>query len=105
MSTPIKTTLPDTVPTPIKIPQPVSKEKFCKVRFPGRSKKTYDYFIGDVKDIEVGDIVEVFVHDRLTKTISKKLATVTYLSQDGEVSYYARSTIIKIHHKFYKLLR
>lgn len=94
-----------TVPAPVKPPLPLSDEKFCSVRFPGRSKKTYDYFIGDLEDIEVGDIVEVFVHDRWTETIVKKLATVTYLSRDGEVSPYARSTVIKIHHKFHKLLQ
>ena len=56
--------------------------------------KPYDYFLGNHIGINVGDEVEVYVHDKWAHRIKRKTARVVYISQPGETSLYARSVII-----------
>ena len=75
--------------------------RFVSVSFSPNARKTYDYFVGYCHWVNIGDVVEVCVHDRRNggKIVHKK-AVVEYISQPDEESYYARSSIVRIiNHK------
>lgn len=91
-----------TIPAPPKpplesAPPPPSQEirngLFVSVVFK-KGGKPYDYFLGNHIGINVGDEVEVYVHDKWAHRIKRKTARVVYISQPGETSLYARSVII-----------
>lgn len=65
---------------------------FVSVEF-RKGGKAYDYFLGKHTDVNIGDKVEVYVHDRRSHRLKKKKARVVYISEPGEISPYARSEI------------
>ena len=71
-----------------------SARKFVSVVFKESDNQLYDYFIGD-NDLKIGDRVEVPFHDKHSNTNEIKIATVKYISQNGEQSKYARSYVIR----------
>lgn len=80
-------------PQPIPPPPPKFHEGiFVSVEF-RKGGKAYDYFLGRHTDVNIGDKVEVYVHDRRSHRLKKKKARVVYISEPGEISPYARSEI------------
>jgi len=74
-------------------PTEIIVKRFVSVIFSEDSKKSYDYFLGKHKNVQVGDFVEVYA-DKLDNGKPKwAIAKVVYLSSPGETSEYARSSI------------
>ena len=96
---PTPKSIPSSPPTPPKPPKPstapttLPQKRFVQVIFKKRSKRRFDYLLGDNNDIRVGDFVVVHVSNG--GKITWKIAKVMYISKPGEVSEHARSTIIK----------
>ncbi|MBQ6297122.1 MAG: hypothetical protein IJK81_05455 [Selenomonadaceae bacterium] len=67
--------------------QPTGR-KFVSVKFYRNSPDKFDYFIGKITGLKIGDYVMVPVKGTL------KPATVCYISKPGEISQYARSEIV-----------
>lgn len=67
--------------------QPTGK-RFVSVKFYRNSPDKFDYFMGKITDLKIGDYVMVPVKGTL------KPATVCYISKLGEISQYARSEIV-----------
>ena len=99
-------------------PKSTKGKRFVQVKFKESSRKCYDYLIGDVRGLKVGDVVLVPIHkskERLDKEIRRMIiemeltgkpgemprkttclrAKIMRISKPGEVSQYARSVIIK----------
>lgn len=77
-------------------PQYFSNDKrFVQVIFKKNSKRRYDYFLGENYDVQVGDFVVVWVHDKFSGENKWKIAKVLYISSPYEVSEKATSTVIK----------
>ena len=72
-------------------PQHAAK-RFVQVIFTPNSKKCYDYLLGDIQDVNVGDFVEVYVSTDNGKS-EVAVAQVVYISEPGEVSKFAKSKI------------
>lgn len=90
---------PDALPVEPAPPQPVPPPPpkfyegiFVSVEF-RKGGKAYDYFLGKHTDVNIGDKVEVYVHDRRSHRLKKKKARIVYISEPGEISPYARSEI------------
>ena len=93
---PVEPAAPQSVPPspPSPSPPPKFHERiFVSVEF-RKGGKAYDYFLGRHTDVNIGDKVEVYVHDRRSHCLKKKKARVVYISEPGEISPYARSEII-----------
>ncbi len=73
----------------------VDENTFVSVIFKKNDKKYYDYLLGDVSDVHVGDFVEVYVSNKFDDELTSQLlvAQVIYISVPGEVSEYAKSKI------------
>ena len=107
--------VPHPRPRPTRKPLPVEK-RFVQVAFNERSQKRYDYLLGNIYDLEVGDFVLVPIRkskERLDKEFQRLAiemeitsrrgekprkttclrARVKYISEPGETSEYARSKI------------
>ena len=94
---PVEPAAPQSVPPspPSPSPPPKFHERiFVSVEF-RKGGKAYDYFLGRRTDVNIGDKVEVYVHDRRSHCLKKKKARVVYISEPGEISPYARSEIIR----------
>lgn len=75
-------------------PPLVSDENtFVRVIFKKNDKKYYDYLLGEVVGVQVGDFVEVYFSNKLSGKAERHVAKVIYISKPGEISDYARSTI------------
>ena len=87
------------VQQPQKTPPPqrtlYPEKRFVSVIFKKGDKKRYDYFLGDNYDVNVDDFVVVPVHDKFSGRNTIKIARVKYVSAPGEVSYKAKSTVIR----------
>ena len=68
--------------------------KFVSVVFKENKTQLYEYFTGDI-DLKIGDRVEVPFHNKSTGNNEVKIATVKYVSADGEQSSFARSYVIR----------
>ncbi|MBR5913722.1 MAG: hypothetical protein IKZ58_05130 [Selenomonadaceae bacterium] len=71
-----------------------SSRKFVSVKFKESDTQLYDYLIGDNYDLKVNDRVEVPISSKFTDKTTK-IATVKYVSSDGEYSDYAKSYVIR----------
>lgn len=83
-------------PPPIQPTPPSSApygKQFVQVIFKKRSKKRYDYFLGETQNVHVGDFV--VVHVNINGKNTWKIAKVMYISSPGEISIHAKSPIIK----------
>lgn len=83
---------PQPVPPSSSPPPKFHEGIFVSVEF-RKGGKAYDYFLGRHTDVNIGDKVEVYVHDRRSHRLKKKKARVVYISEPGEISPYARSEI------------
>lgn len=75
---------------------PVTDENtFVRVIFKRNADRYYDYLLGDVNDVHVGDFVEVYASNKFDdEPGSQRLAAqIIYISEPGEVSEYAKSKI------------
>ena len=72
---------------------PPSSETFVSVIFREGDRKHYDYLLGDIRDVHVGDFVEVYFNNKASGKVERRTAKVIYVSEPGEVSDYARSNI------------
>lgn len=71
-----------------------NKDIFVDVTFDADSKR-YSYFLGDVQNLQIGDFVAVFAHDKKDgNKIKLKIVRVEYISDVGEFSIYANSPIV-----------
>ena len=68
-------------------------EMFVSVIFREGDRKHYDYLLGDIRDVHVGDFVEVYFNNKASGKVERRTAKVIYVSEPGEVSDYARSNI------------
>lgn len=89
---PVEPAPPQPVPSPPPPPSKFPEGIFVSVEF-RKGGKAYDYFLGRHTDVNIGDKVEVYVHDRRSHRLKKKKARVVYISEPGEISPYARSEI------------
>lgn len=89
---PAEPTPPQPVPPSSSPPPKFHEGIFVSVEF-RKGGKAYDYFLGRHTDVNIGDKVEVYVHDRRSHRLKKKKARVVYISEPGEISPYARSEI------------
>lgn len=71
-----------------------SGNKFVNVIFEKGAKRSYSYLVGDF-EVKIGDFVVVPISDRDSGQSKLKSAKVVYISAPGEVSFYAKSQIIK----------
>lgn len=71
-----------------------SGNKFVNVIFEEGAKRSYSYLVGDF-EVKIGDFVVVPISDRDSGQSKLKSAKVVYISAPGEVSFYAKSQIIK----------
>ena len=73
----------------------VDENTFVSVIFKKNDKKYYDYLLGDVSDVHVGDFVEVYASNKFDDEGGSQLfvAQIIYISKPGEVSEYAKSKI------------
>ncbi len=74
---------------------PPSSETFVSVIFKAGDKKYYDYLLGDIRDVHVGDFVEVYFSNKFSGGAECVAAQVVYISKPGEVSKYAKSAVVK----------
>lgn len=92
LTPPVKPAPPQPVPPSSSSPPKFHEGIFVSVEF-RKGGKAYDYFLGRHTDVNIGDKVEVYVHDRRSHRLKKKKARVVYISEPGEISPYARSEI------------
>ena len=71
-----------------------SSKIFVKVIFEKDAAKSYDYLLGDF-EVKVGDFVVVRTSDINSGKVKLLNAQVVYISEPGETSEYAKSTIFK----------
>lgn len=71
----------------------VKVKTFVKVIFSKDSKKSYDYFLGKHKDVQIGDFVEVYANKLDNGKPRCAIAEVVYISSPGETSEHAKSSI------------
>ena len=79
-------------------PQPLqlnSAPRFVSVIFKKGDRKRYDYFLGNLTNVNIDDFVVVPVHDKFTDKNTIKVARVKYVSSPGEVSAKAKSTVLR----------
>lgn len=69
-------------------------ERFVSVIFRKGARKRYDYFIGENHDLKVGDFVVVPVYENNPYKFDLKIVKVKYVSEYGEISTRAYSTVI-----------
>ena len=83
--------------SPAQTPPPfVSDEKaFVRVIFKKNDRKYYDYLLGKVDGVQIGDFVEVYFSNKNSGKTERRVAKVIYISKPGEISEYARSAIKK----------
>ena len=86
-------------PSHKRIPKPQyflpSPNTFVKVIFNKYDRKCYDYFLGDNYDVQVGDFVDVYAHDKFNHNIlTRKVVQIVYISKPGEISKKANSKIL-----------
>lgn len=74
---------------------PPSSETFVRVIFNKGDEKQYNYLVGELRDINLGDFVVVNVNDRVAGKTKWKIAQVVYISKPGEVSEFAKSAVVK----------
>ena len=77
------------------VPPVVDENTFVRVIFKRNDKKYYDYLLGDVNNVHVGDFVEVYASNKFDDEGGSQLfvAQIIYISKPGEVSEYAKSKI------------
>lgn len=78
--------------------QPLTTDEntFVRVIFRRNADKYYDYLLGDVNDVHVGDFVEVYVSNKFDNESGSSqllVAQIVYISAPGEISEYAKSKI------------
>ena len=71
----------------------IDENTFVRVIFKAGDKKYYDYLLGDIRDVHVGDFVEVYFSNKFSGGAECVAAQVVYISKPGEVSKYAKSAI------------
>lgn len=69
-------------------------ERFVSVIFRKGARKRYDYFIGENHDLKVGDFVVVPVYENVPSKFDLKIVKIKYVSEYGETSKRAYSTVI-----------
>lgn len=69
-------------------------ERFVSVIFKKGARKRYDYFIGEKHDLKVGDFVVVPVYENNPSKFDLKVVKIKYISEYGEISTRAYSTVI-----------
>lgn len=74
-------------------PPAVDKNTFVRVIFRKDDTKYYDYLLGNVSDVHVGDFVEVYFSSKRSGEPEHTVAKVIYISEPGEVSEFAKSKI------------
>ena len=74
---------------------PTNEKTFVRVIFNENDRRYYDYLLGNVRDVHVGDFVEVYATNKFAQEPSSKLfaAQVIYISKPGEKSEHAKSKI------------
>lgn len=75
------------------VPPPVNEKIFVSVIFKEHDQKYYDYFLGNNRDVRIGDFVEVYFSNKISGKTERRIAKVVYISKPGEISEYARSEI------------
>lgn len=68
---------------------------FVRVIFKAGDTKYYDYLLGDIRDVHVGDFVEVYFSNKFSGEAECTAAKVIYVSEPGEVSEFAKSVVVK----------
>lgn len=81
--------------SPTQTPPPLLSDEntFVRVIFKKNDKKYYDYLLGKVDGVQIGDFVEVYFNNKLSGKPERRIAKVIYISKPGEISEYARSAI------------
>ena len=77
-------------------PLKTDKNTFVRVIFRRDADKYYDYLLGNVNDVHVGDFVEVYVSKKSDNEYGSPqllVAQIIYISAPGEISEYAKSKI------------
>lgn len=74
-------------------PLVTDENTFVRVIFKKNDTKHYDYLLGNVSGVQIGDFVEVYFSDKFSGKVESHIAKVVYISKPGEISDYARSTI------------
>ena len=72
---------------------PPSSGIFVSVIFKEHDTKSYDYLLGDNRDVQVGDFVIVYASNVFSKEVERRVAQVVYVSKPGEVSDFAKTVI------------
>ena len=74
-------------------PLVTDENTFVRVIFKKNDTKYYDYLLGDVSGVQIGDFVEVYFNNKISGKVEPHVAKVIYISKPGEISEYARSKI------------
>ena len=80
-------------PAQVSPPFVSDENTFVRVIFKKNDTKYYDYLLGEVDGVHVGDFVEVYFSNKISGKTERHVAKVIYISKPGEISEYARSAI------------
>ena len=83
------------IQSPPLLQPPVYRGIFVSVIFNKGDQKSYEYLLGDNRNVKVGDFVEVYAKNKASGEVERHIVQVVYLSKSGEISRYAKSAILK----------